>query len=515
MARLDQPSGTQAKQGAASATQARSQAPSSERGDRTKSALRGLDYSAQVQLLAPDGAPRGGPPPGPAGGPTQGGPDKGGPDKGGPDKVGTAGANGPGHGFSWSGEPGVGTQIAPVDPTNFTSQTAPNALSSFARGITDAIANIPNYHVIMEQLAHTYAYHSPDLSEADDLPGEKNKAAAEAQRLKAIGYRKKDVIESAATGFQVTLFEPYVDVQGKPIDPASLGLPGGFKLRPVLAFRGTDGGPDVDDDINTKGIGNFQLTMHAEQVRAMLATAGGLGMGKPDLTGHSLGGALAQRAAARFPSLMNDIITFQAPGIGAEASKVDGYKHASTHYMMEGDLVSQAGGAHTQGEVIKFRQFGNNGPESHIAYPLASLNAAHTTDRAQDGARPQNNHVPNLPMDKAPIHLGSATQMPASQHDSRTQSQAFEGVRSGVGRVIPSEQRLAAEKVQAEVEATVDEAVRDKVDMGSAKGRVAMVLHSRRLYLSRMAKRQVPFEAGILETIEKNAMLRYARSVKG
>jgi hypothetical protein len=30
-----------------------------------------------------------------------------------------------------------------------------------------------------------------------------------------------------------------------------------------------------------------------------------------------------------------------------------------------------------------------------------------------------------------------------------------------------------------------------------------------------MAKRQVPFEAGILETIEKNAMLRYARSVKG
>jgi hypothetical protein len=469
-------------------------------------------------MLAPDGGPT--KPPG------DGGPGKGNDGKG--NATDGQSNNGQGNGlggFSWSTGTTApqGTTVAPLRPEDYKTHDAPAEVvthKEHARRTTEAFKDIPNYHVIIEQLAHTYAYHSPDLSEADDLPGQKDKRGAEADGLKRLGFRKKDVVASAATGFQVTLFEPYVESRtGKPIDPATLGLPGGFKLRPVLAFRGTDGGPDILDDLNGKGIGNFQVTLHEEQVRAMMVSAGGLGFGLPDLTGHSLGGALAQRSAARCPGLFNDIITFQAPGAGDEAKRVDPKKHASTHYMMQDDLVSRGGGEHTSGQVVKLKMWNGNTPANHIKYPLASLNESRKQDRAESGALPQNNAVPGVSygISETSTRLDyDAKRQTSAQHDKESMSVVSEAVRYGTSGLVglAVDEQRAAESVVAEVNAVVDEAVRDGVDRGSAVGRVAMTLDGHKTYWSTLKKSRVPFKPGILKTIETNAMIRFDRSAR-
>ena len=84
---------------------------------------------------------------------------------------------------------------------------------------------------------------------------------------------------------------------------------------------------------------------------------------EPAVTGHSLGGALAQMAAARFPDLVAKVVTFQSPGIPREmAQRVDqanaesksqgkGETVHSHHYQVNGDLVGKSGEALTSGEV--------------------------------------------------------------------------------------------------------------------------------------------------------------------
>lgn len=304
-----------------------------------------------------------------------------------------------------------------------------------------ALNAIPPYHVILEQLAHNYAYHSGDLSDVDDLKGKSDAKWLEQSRLKKIGYERKQVVESAATGFQVTLFMPVIEMRGKSADPASLGLPEDLRLRPVLAFRGTDGGPDVTDDANPMGIGSFQFAMHEEQIGALIAKANGSGQGAPDLTGHSLGGALAQRAAARFSGDIHDIITFQAPGIGADAAKV-GKDHKSTHYMMAGDLVSTSGGAHTPGLTVTLSQVANNDPTSHGAFPLASINDQRTDDRTVDAIDPKSLPVGGMGLNTTAVK----------------DSGAFERVSEGVRGLAGAQAMTPAVAFQAKLVALVKEA---------------------------------------------------------
>jgi len=261
-------------------------------------------------------------------------------------------------------------------------------------------ASIPSYHVILEQLAHTFAYHSPTLNEKDDMG-----LTDETRALKHIGYRKFAVIDDERTGFQVTCFMPYfTGVDGKVRDPKDaaellqlahrLGLPEDFAMRPVLAFRGSDARlfnpkaktdedyifePDMITDLADRGgVGAMQWTANADKVKALCAQASAGCLGRPvDVTGHSLGGALAQRAAASLGALINDVVTFQAPGIGDLAAAVDPKKHASSHYTVEGDMISSAGGDHSPGTTVKLEQNASRGilgGTAHAGYPLAGLN---------------------------------------------------------------------------------------------------------------------------------------------
>jgi len=422
----------------------------------------------------------------------------------------------PNYGYSWATsdkDPKQTTQLRV--PEDAYTHEAPRALVPYKdqrRAVVDRMAKVPNYHIILEQLAHRFAYESPDLSEADDYPGVKDKSAEQAAALKKIGFRKGKSVASSVTGFQVTSFIPFVQSNGKPVPPSELGLPDGTKLRPVLAFRGTDGGPDIGDDLNSKGIGNFQMSMHEEEVRALMADAGSAGFGLPDLTGHSLGGTLAQRAAARCPGLFNNIVTFQAPGAGDEAAKVDPKKHNSTHYMASGDLVSRAGGQHTEGNVVRMAAWGSNGPLNHCWYPLASLNEHRKEDAAEAGPNRNNTFVPGV---SASIGRHNERLSPSlieqstRAHDSEAKSVISEG---GRNLVSGHEEQAAAERLTAEVQQVVDAAVVEGVNRASVVGRVAMVLHSRPSYMSRAAKgRMVPFKPGTHAIIEKNALMRYER----
>lgn len=207
-------------------------------------------------------------------------------------------------------------------------------------------ANIPGYHVILEQLAHTYAYGKGDVSTLD-----------------AWGYELNAEHEDKNSGLRVVGFTPKTpgatDPDGKP-------------LKPVVAFRGTANGGGALDDANDQGIGTFQFSRNEKEIEQVFTAQGGAS----DVTGHSLGGALAQLAAARLGGFVGNIVTFQSPGInGAEAQRIDNKKHKATHYRTEGDLVSDAGEGFALGEVFTFEHKGPNSPLSHMTFPLAELNA--------------------------------------------------------------------------------------------------------------------------------------------
>jgi len=78
------------------------------------------------------------------------------------------------------------------------------------------------------------------------------------------------------------------------------------------------------------------------------------------ITGHSLGGAIAQRLVADHPSKVDEMVIFQAPGVEEEVSgtfnSVDEKKQPrTTLYVAEYDLVSDAGARHVMrkdGKVV-------------------------------------------------------------------------------------------------------------------------------------------------------------------
>jgi serralysin len=124
---------------------------------------------------------------------------------------------------------------------------------------------------------------------------------------------------------------------------------------PVLIFRGLDDPLDDRSAVDPNGIGVSQFAANREDIRAWLASVGSATV-KPDVVGHSFGGALTQITAAEFPSLIGRVVTFNSPGttrsIADQFIRNGGNPQAVTHYVVRGDLVSLAGEAFINGRVI-------------------------------------------------------------------------------------------------------------------------------------------------------------------
>jgi len=134
----------------------------------------------------------------------------------------------------------------------------------------------------------------------------------------------------------------------------------------ILVIRGTTPGDKFDlwDDLNVNGIGNSQFAKYRDELKIWLQNQDS--SFPPIITGHSLGGAIAQWIAAdvTFNPLikgqrLGEVVTFNSPGIakrieingkGIGAETFDNrFAGKVTHYITSADYVSLGGESYIQG----------------------------------------------------------------------------------------------------------------------------------------------------------------------
>jgi serralysin len=155
--------------------------------------------------------------------------------------------------------------------------------------------------------------------------------------LAVSGYKIDQVFNDPTTGFQ------------------ALGLTSLTPEKPpVLIFRAAD--EQIDDIANAdpRGIGSNQFLANREAIATWLAKFSGATL-KPDLVGHSMGGAIAQLTAADLTDQFGNLVTFNAPGINNSTVtqfQQKGISKNITHYIVNGDLVSLGGQGYLPGSVV-------------------------------------------------------------------------------------------------------------------------------------------------------------------
>lgn len=184
------------------------------------------------------------------------------------------------------------------------------------------------------------AYKDPTVAANDKKSPVSGYSDADKKFLSDWGYKFSTDVRDSKTGLYVAKFDP--------VDPKS-------GVAPVVAFRGTEGGSpdtretikDVQADVSYSYIGQNQYESKKAEIAALFQDKNGQ---KVDVTGHSLGGALAQKAAVDNIARTNALTTFQAPGIlQADADKFAAenkkYGVDVNHHYVTTDLVHRAGEA--------------------------------------------------------------------------------------------------------------------------------------------------------------------------
>gem|GEM_PF-7051279 len=187
---------------------------------------------------------------------------------------------------------------------------------------------IPDAHIAYEYIAKL-AYRDPGTIQTDPNI---------VQFLNKFGYNAAGARITEGQSGMAMLYIPCMD-EGK--------------MPPILAFRGTEPTSlsDILADIDLSYIGEPQFTNNKELIETTLAACK-----EPAIVlGHSLGGALAQKAAFEFSSMTKEVVTFQAPALGlAEQIKGDERDDLpkATHHIADHDLVDRAGFYRLPGDVF-------------------------------------------------------------------------------------------------------------------------------------------------------------------
>lgn len=128
----------------------------------------------------------------------------------------------------------------------------------------------------------------------------------------------------------------------------------------ILAVRGTIPGGGSENlmtiyvDLDPRAVGLQQFEANRNLIEAILSRADG----PVDVTGHSLGGAMAQHIAVNYSGQVANVSTFQSPGI--DQASVDRFQRIpnnerpkAVHHIVTGDIVDKAGEANLPGETYE------------------------------------------------------------------------------------------------------------------------------------------------------------------
>ena len=221
---------------------------------------------------------------------------------------------------------------------------ASNSWLSSMLGLNDVEQDedITSLDLIYEQLAHRIVYQSGLHPEDQTL-------------LTAWGYQPTCERLEGTDGLHAALFMP---------------ADGSDKV-PVVVFRGTE--PTQKEDLCADldpVIGQGQFEANRAEIGALFSKAGSC-----DVTGHSLGAALAQLAAMEFSGI-RQVIGFQAPAISAKQAKEfseRSNKPDVRYHLAQQDMVDLGGEQHLDGEffVHNARNL-NNVLDAHTGYLLLS-----------------------------------------------------------------------------------------------------------------------------------------------
>lgn len=239
-------------------------------------------------------------------------------------------------------------------------------------------------HALMENLARDVAYQAGRLRPEEQvrpsgfwdlLKGKPPQAVARdadllsilgdaeaRKRLRAEGFDILDAVDDRDSGLQLMVLmerDTADRIRALRNSGTAEGLAQARALQATrkayLPFRGTeltmDRLADLSTDLDRNGrVGKSQY----DSQRAALAEICG-SYGNLRVTGHSLGGAQAQRFAANCPASVKEVVTFAAPAIGrdeAELFAATPDRPKVTHYTAKDDLVALLGGQnHLPGTV--------------------------------------------------------------------------------------------------------------------------------------------------------------------
>ena len=212
-------------------------------------------------------------------------------------------------------------------------------------------AEIPDHHIFMEYVAHHLNYNPSAIFEPKH-----------AEVIQNAGYDPgKTLLRRGEKGFLGIVMMP---------------SEGRSDLLPIFSIRGTVPGlgnenrGTLSTDFDLAQVGDSQYKRNLDLIKEMINEAGG----RVNITGHSLGGAMAQIITANHIYNIAELVSFQAPGVSFGTRELFEESDAApkpevTHHISNNDIVDDAGRGHLPGSTYEhhLRSF-INPLSSHSAF---------------------------------------------------------------------------------------------------------------------------------------------------